>query len=119
MFLPINIYIVLSIAIAGWAMFHGAIHPGIDALIACLLFIAAGGGLKSSLWSGEPSRKIGGPVVALLICALADWIAMGFSASLFGYDLSGPVWGWIGFAITFVFTGKPLITVNQENPRSS
>jgi hypothetical protein len=80
------------------------------ALLTSFLFLVARGGLKASLWWGDRAQKIGGSIVAAVLAILAQWLSTGFSVKLFDHFLSGAQWGWIGFAICFVFAGKTLAT---------
>jgi hypothetical protein len=83
---------------------------GIYTITASFLFLVAGGGLKASLWWGGKAQKIGGSIAALLLVALAQWLSSGFSVQFFGHHFSGGLWGWIGFAVCFVFANKKLAT---------
>jgi hypothetical protein len=108
MFWPIYFYLIMSIAIAGSAAFNAGLAAGFYAIATSSLSLVAGGGLKASLWWGDKAQKIGGSIVALLLVALVQWLSDGFSVGLFGHSVSGGAWGWIGFAICFVFAGKRL-----------
>lgn len=110
MFWPIYIYLILSTALAGSAVLNASWSAGLYAITASFLFLVAGGGLKASLLWGDKAQKIGGSVVALLLVALAQWLSNGFSVQVFGYHLSGGLWGWIGFAVCFLFANKKLAT---------
>jgi hypothetical protein len=108
MFWPIFVYLLMSIAIAATAVSNAGWSAGLSAVATISLFLVAGGGLKASLWWGDKSQKIAGPIVAVLLVALAHWLSGGFAVHLFGYFRSGGLWGWIGFAICFVFANKKL-----------
>lgn len=65
----------------------------------------AGAGLKGSLY-GTKAQKLAGLALAVVMISLAHWIGQGFSVHVFGYDLTGTEWVWIGFAICLLFTPK-------------
>lgn len=71
-FLPILAYFFASVAIAGSVGFTAGSRIGVYAIITSVLSLIAGGGLKASLWWGERRQKIAGPVIALLIMAVAQ-----------------------------------------------
>jgi hypothetical protein len=108
MFWPIYVYLVASIAIAGSAGFKVGWGTALAIAVASMLSLVAGGGLKAALRWGDKTQKIGGFVVAILIFALAQWLATNFSVWLFGSHLGGNLWCWIGFAIGVIFTNKKL-----------
>jgi len=108
MFWPISIYLLLSLAIALTGWLDAGFTVGLSAIGTSVLSISAGGGLKASLLWGDKAQKIGGPLIAAIVMALALWISRGFSVQLSGYILSGTMWGWIGFVICFVFASKKL-----------
>lgn len=118
MFWPIYMYLIASLAIAGSAAYHVGWSTGLLAIAASSLFLVAGGGLKASFWWGDKAQKIGGSVVAVLLAALAQWLSSGFSVQLFGQPLSGGLWGWIGFAVCFVFANKKLAEPETWTPKS-
>jgi hypothetical protein len=118
MFWPIYIYLIMSVTIAGSATYHVGWSAGLRAIAVSFLFLVAGGGLKASLWWGDKAQKIGGCVVAVLLAALAQWLSSGFSVQLFGHPLSGRLWGWIGFAVCFVFANKKLAEPETWTPKS-
>jgi hypothetical protein len=80
MFWPIYAYVLVSVAIAGSAGFNVGWTVGLRAITSSVLSLIAGGGLKASLWWGDKAQNIGGPVVALLLVAMAQWLGHGFSA---------------------------------------
>lgn len=113
MFWPIFIYLIASVAIAGSAAFNVGWKVGLFAITTSVLSLIAGAGLKASLWWGDKIQKIGGPIVAFLLVLVAQWLARGFSAHVFGNLVSGGLWGWVGFAICFAFTGRKLAGVTD------
>lgn len=108
MFLPIFVYVILSVIIIVSAAMNASLGVGFYALSASVLALAAGGGLKASLWYGDKTQKIAGPFIAALILVVALWLATGFSATLFGYAISGPLWVVIGAVVCFVFVNRKL-----------
>ena len=105
---PILIYVWFTFFIAISAVYNAGWAAGFYAFATSLIFIVVGASVKASVWWGDRAQKIGSPIVALLPLALAQWLSSGFSAQMFGYHLTGSLWGWIGFAICFVFTNKRL-----------
>lgn len=110
--LVIFIYIIVTIVVAGSALFHGYWAAAFYTLATCLVFLAAGGGLKAIVLAKEKGLiLIGGIIISLLLCGLGQWLSSGFSVGLFGHTLSGAVWGWIGFAVCILFTSKQIAGV--------
>jgi len=105
---PIYVYLIASVAIAGSAAFKIGWGSALSIAVTSFFALVAGGGLKASLFWGDKTQKVGGPVVALIVVGLAQWLASGFSVWLFGDHLSGNLWCWIGFAIGLIFTTKKL-----------
>jgi hypothetical protein len=114
MFWPIFVYLIMSLAIAGSAAFKARWSVGLYTIGTSALFLVAGGGLKASLWWGDRTQKFGGLFVALVLAAVAQWLSSGFSVRLFGYSLSGGLWGWIGFAICFLFADRRLAGIGNQ-----
>jgi hypothetical protein len=116
MFWPIHIYIVLSVVIAGSAAFNERWAAALYAIATSSLFLIAGVRLKQILfyqdWGKGAGRTrdiaIAGIIASIAAVLLAKWLSTGFSAQLFGYSLSGGLWGWIGFATCFLFADKKL-----------
>lgn len=107
MFWPIFIYLMASIAIAISAGMNAGLWVALHAAGGSLLALTAGGGLRASL-RGDKSQKIGGSVIALVILGLALWASEGFSATLFGISISGPIWAAVGFVVCLVFADRNL-----------
>jgi hypothetical protein len=101
-FWPILIYVVMSVAISVSAGLRSGFWVAIHAGGTSVLALGAGGGLRASLRGGT-SRKLWGGIYAAVILGLALWVSMGFSAQLFGYSVSGPIWATIDFVVCLVF----------------
>ncbi len=107
MFWPIFIYFMASIAIAVSAGMRAGIWVALHVAGASMLALTAGGGLRAS-FRGDKSQKIGGSLIAVAIMGVALWVSAGFSATLFGVNISGPIWAIIGFVVCLVFADKKL-----------
>ena len=105
--MPIFLYAVLSIAIAISAGTSAGIWVALHTAGGSLLALSAGVGTRTSLKGGR-SQKIVGSVIGLAILALSLWISEGFSATLFGVRISGPIWAIMGFVVCFMFSGGKL-----------
>jgi hypothetical protein len=109
----IYIYIVASFFVAWSAATSAGFVSAFYALSGVGVFIAAGSGLKASLF-GERSQKIAGPVIAAALAALAHWLSIGFSVGLLGAKVSGPVWGWAGFLLCLIFVNRKIAGVPEK-----
>jgi hypothetical protein len=107
MFWPIFVYVVMSVAIAVSAGIHAGFWVALHAAGGTILALSAGGGLRASL-RGDRTQKIAGGIIALAFMGLAVWVSTGFSATLFGVHIIGPIWAGIGFVICLVFADKKL-----------
>src|SRR5277367_4255761 len=107
MFWPIFVYVVAAIAIAVSAGMHAGFWVALHATGGSLLALTAGGGLRASL-RGDKNQKIFGSLIAVAILGLAIWVSAGFSATLFGIHVGGPIWAIIGFVVCLVFADKKL-----------
>jgi hypothetical protein len=81
------------------------LSAGLSAFGTSILSFFAGAGLKGSLY-GTRWQKVAGASAALVFMLLAHWLGGGFSVHIFGIDLTGTEWGWIGFIICLLFTPK-------------
>jgi hypothetical protein len=99
--------VVLSIAIAITAGTGAGIWVALHAAGGGLLALSAGVGIRANL-KGDGTQKIVGSVLGLAILALSLWISEGFSAKLFGVNISGPIWAIIGFVVCFMFSSRKL-----------
>src|SRR5690348_12330631 len=105
---PLVVYFLLSLIISVSAAFRAGLGPAVCAILTSILALIAGGGLRASVFWGDRTQKIGGPVIAALLAALAYWLSSGFSVGLFGYLLTGTEWGIIGFFLCFLFVTRRL-----------
>jgi len=65
--------------------------------------MVAGSGLRAAI-KHPFFRESGVRGVAALLLLIAFWLSTGFSAQLFGADLSGKIWVAIGLFISLFFT---------------
>jgi hypothetical protein len=109
-FWPIYIYFIASIIMAVGLLLHGQFKFALCLFGTSMLSLTAAGGLKFGLFWGDKSQRIGVPIVALLIFAVAHWLSGGFSVQLFGYYISGLTWGIVGAVIGFLFINRKMAT---------
>ena len=100
-------YIVVSGFIA-WSALASGIYPAIATGLTVIVAIVGGSGLKGGMhmWRMEDVPLYGkliGIAAAAVCLLLALWLGRGFSAQLFGYTISGSLYGLIGFVISFLF----------------
>ncbi len=107
-FWPIYIYFICSIIMALGLLFRGEVKFALCLFGTSMLSLTAAGGLKFGLLWGDKSQRIGVPIVALLIFAIAYWLSAGFSVQLFGHYISGLTWGIIGAAIGLLFINRKM-----------
>ena len=101
----IYLYWLFSIVIVITAFNAAGLSPGLSASGTSILSFFAGGGLKGSLY-GTLGQKLAGGSIALVLMGVAHWLGAGFSVHIFGIDLTGTEWGWIGFIICLLLTPK-------------
>ena len=107
-FWPIYIYFICSIIMALGFLLRGEVKFALCLFGTSMLSLTAAGGLKFGLLWGDKSQRIGVPIVALLIFAIAYWLSAGFSVQLFGHYISGLTWGIIGAAIGLLFINRKM-----------
>ena len=98
------IYALFSLLIAFTALNAGW-QASVSALGTSFLAFFAGLGLRGSLYRTRGQKLVGLGLAAVLM-PIAHWVGQGFSAQVFGYSFNGSVWGWLGFAISFICTTK-------------
>jgi hypothetical protein len=111
----ISVYFLVSIVLAVSALSHAGWTAGLSTIATSLLSLIAGVRLRQIIshetdWSDLKGRRfdmaIGGIVTSVAVIILAQWLGTKFSLHLFDYTLDGWQWGWIGFAIAFVYLPK-------------
>src|SRR5262245_58881165 len=94
------LYAVFSITLAVSASANG-VASGLSLLTIALIAFCSGAGLRGSFYYGYYQRSAA--AMATLVCmAIATWIGQSFTAQLFGIELTGSLWGWLGFFVAFV-----------------
>jgi len=101
----IYLYWLFSIIVVVTAFNAAGLSAGLSAFGTSILSFFAGGGLKGSLY-GTRGQKVVGAMAALVFMSIAHWLGAGFSVHIFGIDLTGTEWGWIGFVICLLLTPK-------------
>jgi hypothetical protein len=97
------VYALVSIAVAGVALFRAGWGIGLSIVAGSLLALIAGGGLKASLLWGDRTQKIGGTVIAIVLRGAAQWAAQRFSIWIGSREVAGDLWCWGGFAVGLLF----------------
>jgi hypothetical protein len=110
MFAPIFAYLIVSIVCAVTAGLHVGIKPALCTIAASLISLIAAGALKFGVLWGTGAQRVGTPIIALLLLALAYWLGSGFSVVLFGLVLSGQAWAVVGAVIGLLFVNRQLAT---------
>jgi hypothetical protein len=98
------LYIVMSAALAISAGIHAGLWIGLHAAGGSILALSAGVGIRASL-KGDRTQKIFGGLFGVALFTLSLWISTGFSVTLFGLFLIGPIWAAVGFVVCFLFSG--------------
>jgi hypothetical protein len=97
----ITVYVVVSATLGLSAWGNEGVGGGVSILAIGVLAFFSGAGLRGSFYYG--CQQISGAAMAAVLClATATWIGEGFRAQLFGLELNGSLWGWIGFFAAFV-----------------
>jgi hypothetical protein len=97
----ITIYIVVNITLALSAWANDAASGLIFALTIGLVAFGSGAGLRGSFYNGW--QQISAATMATIFCmGIATLIGAEFSAALLSVELSGSMWGWLGFLASFV-----------------
>ncbi len=110
-------YILISIGYAVAGFFHGTWKGGLILVICSFIAVVAGAAGKWSLFFGSKSEKIGAPIAAIFLLALATWL----TSDLFVTKAAWPLmwWIWIGFGIGAIFVTKRdgLIEPSEANKK--
>src|SRR5262245_9665905 len=104
----ILIYILVTLATGGIALWNGATYPGIAGIIGPTMCCMAVSGLKGPLMLGGWGQKIAGFAGASLIVGIGIGIVyhFGFSPELFGHKVSGVIWCLIGLVVGWIGTKR-------------
>ena len=98
-FLIVYTLISLSLILSAWA--NAGVGSGMAVLTIVLVAFCSGAGLRASFYYGY--QQISAATMATMVCmAIATWLGQGFTAQVFGVELTGGLWGWIGFSASFV-----------------
>ena len=100
----IYMYVLISMVIA-FTAFSAGWRAGLSAIGTSFFAFVAGAGLRGGLY-GTTRQKVAGLGLAVGLMSIAHWIGQGFSVHVFGYDLTGTQWGWLGFVICFLCITK-------------
>lgn len=104
----IYIYMLLTLATRGAALWNGAIYAGIAGIIGPTMCWFAASGLKGSLIVGTSPQKIAGFIAALLFVTVGMGIVYhsGFWVGFFGFRFSGVIWCLIGLVAGWISTKR-------------
>ena len=100
----IYIYVLISLVIA-FTTFSAGWRAGLSAIGTSFFAFVAGAGLRGGLY-GTTRQKVAGLGLAVGLMSITHWVGQGFSVHVFGYDLTGTQWGWLGFVICFLCITK-------------
>jgi hypothetical protein len=95
------VYILVSLSITLSAGANAGVGAGLSVLTISLIAFCCGAALRGSFYYGY--QQISAVAMATIVCmAIATWLGQGFAAQLFGVELGGSLWGWLGFIAAFV-----------------
>src|SRR5262245_24822054 len=93
-FLLVYILGSVSVTLSAWA--NAGVRGALSVPTIALIAFCSGAGLRGSFQYGY--QRISGATMGTMVCmAIATWLGQGFRAELFGIELSGSLWGWLGF----------------------
>ncbi len=101
---------MVSIVVIITAYNTAGLSPGLSALGTSFLSFFSGAGLRGSLY-GTRGQKFAGGSAAIIFMAIAHWIGAGVWVHIYGIDLAGSEWGWIGFFICLLFMPKRMAAI--------
>lgn len=110
----IYIYVIASVVLTVGMVFRGDIWNALRLGGTSVLSLVAAGGLKFGILWGDRAQKIGVPLVAFAPLVLAYWLSSGFSEEVFGYQVSGLMWGAVGAAIGLLCVDRQM--ASQSRP---
>ena len=100
----IYMYVLISLVIA-FTAFSAGWRAGLSAIGTSFFAFVAGAGFRRGLY-GTTRQKVAGLGLAVGLMSITHWVGQGFSVHVFGYDVTGMAWGWLGFAICFLCITK-------------
>ena len=102
------IYMLLTLAMGGSALWKGAIYPGIAGLVGPTLCWFAASGLKGSFMVGTSRQKLAGIGNAIAFVAVGVGIVYhsGYWVGLFGYEFTGVTWCLVGLVAGWISTTR-------------
>lgn len=110
----IYIYVIASIVLTIDMVFRGDIWNALYLGGTSFLSLVGAGGLKFGIFWGDKEQKIGVPLIAFALLLLAYWLSSGFSVEIFGYQLSGLMWGAAGAVIGLLRVDRQM--ASQSGP---
>ena len=102
--LLVLLYFVLSIAVSGQMIYHGATWPGVALLIGSIVGFIAGSGARGGIYKGRRSSLTIGIILLFAGAGLVFYSDAIITA--FGIELAGDTWVGIG-AVVGWFAAKP------------
>ena len=102
------IYMLLTLAMAGSALWKGAIYPAIAGLVGPTLCWFAASGLKGSLMVGTSRQKLVGmgSAIAFVVVGVGIVYHSGYSVGFFGYEFTGVTWCLVGLVAGWTSTTR-------------
>jgi hypothetical protein len=112
-------YMLLTLAMAGSALWTGAIYPGIAGLVGPTLCWSAASGLKGSLMLGTSRQKLAGMASAIAFVAVGVGIIYhsGYWVGLFGYEFTGATWCLVGLVVGWIGTSRRHAALDSRGPK--
>jgi hypothetical protein len=110
----IYVYVIASVVLTVGMVFRGDIWNALCLGGTSLLSLVAAGGLKFGILWGDKAQKIGVLLVAFALLVLAYWLSSGFSVEVFGYQVSGLMWGAAGASIGLLCVDRRM--ASQSRP---
>lgn len=118
------VYMLLTLTMAGSALWKGAVYPGIAGLVGPTLCWFAACGLKGLLMVGTSRQKLAGMGSAIAFVAVGVGIVYhsGYWIGLFGYEFTGVTWCLVGLVVGWIsasrrHAGRP-DTVDPRGPKA-
>jgi hypothetical protein len=110
-------YMLLTLAMAGSALWKGAIYPGIAGLVGPTLCLFAASGLKGSFMVGTSREKLAGVTGAIACVAVGIIYHSGYSIGLFGYEFTGVTWCLVGLVVGWIGTSRRHAAMGPRGPK--